>query len=111
MMGDKIPVFDAPAKNHALMMVRRLLLAAIDVGCLAAVVGLHKIVEALASWAIPPDWEKLKTVLTVVFAGAFSLVYIHLVLDMVMIFLPWLRGKPKTPPVVNTTTMVKGKAK
>ena len=86
-----------------------MLLAAIDVACLAVVVGLHKVVEALASWVIPADWEKLKTVLTVVFAGAFSLVYIHLVVDMVMIFMPWLRGKPKTPPSANTATIVEGK--
>lgn len=87
------PAFQATPLGHARLMVIKVLLLVLDVACLAVAVGAHKVVDLLSEWVIPPDWTYLSKFLVAVFAIAFSLIYIHLAWDMVLLFVPWLRGK------------------
>jgi hypothetical protein len=89
------PAFLATPKGHAILMLIKVFLLALDVACLAAVVGLHKVVDLLSGWVIPPEWTAIRQFLAATFACAFALIYVHFAFDMVLIFVPWLRGKPK----------------
>jgi hypothetical protein len=83
-------------EGHILLMFTKILLLAVDVACLAAAVGLHKFVDLIAERVIPAEWVPFRKLLTAAFAVAFSLIYIHLVFDMVLIFVPWFRRKPRS---------------
>ena len=92
---------DAPTKSHVVVLARKVLLLAVDVLFFAVAVGIHRTLDILAKWAIPAKWGDLQFVVTAAFAVAFVLVYLRLVYDMLLLFIPSLRPKPKS--VVEST--------
>jgi len=66
-------------------------LLGIDVVCFAAAVGIHRILDALAKWAISEEMPMFLSVLHAVFAITFFAVYIRLLYDILQIFIPALR--------------------
>lgn len=98
--NDENKILDDHTKSHAIVLLRRLMLLAIDVLSFGAAVVIHKGLDLLAKWALPETWGDLSSIVSVAFNAGFVLIYCRLVYDMVLLFIPALRAKPK--PAVET---------
>jgi hypothetical protein len=58
---------------------------------LACVVGIHKCVDWIMEWAVPEGWHYGVGFLHGVFFCGFAVIYVHMVWEMVLTFVPWLR--------------------
>jgi hypothetical protein len=67
---------------------------------LCVVVAIHKLLDVLTAWVIPPDWQKATTLTQAVFFAAFLVVYAHFAWEFAVTFAQgpvskigvWLRG-------------------
>jgi hypothetical protein len=72
----------------------------------AIAIGIHMTLNYLANALFHSKFPLALEFLDVVFTIAFSVIYIQLTYDMVLVFVPWLRPRQKSP-VVEQTAVVK----
>jgi hypothetical protein len=96
-----IDVAIADTKLQAQILLLKLGLAALQVTAMIVFLGLHRLLDLFAEWLMPHGSERALVMVQAILAAAFVLISLHLVFDMVVIFVPALRQSPTVRKILE----------
>ena len=71
----------------------RVLVALNKAVALVALIGIHKGLDITGEWLVPEDWQYCSKLLRGSVFAAFTVIYVHVLWEMVKVFIPGLRAK------------------
>lgn len=86
----------------------RIWIALNKAGALAILICIHKGLDLAAAWLVPPGWEKVLAVYRITFFAVFSVIYLHFLWEMLIVFVPQLRAARRPKKVASAAVETSG---